>query len=97
MHRQASKQAPPRMVRPSEIDGGVGGQGGHTTTAASPSDMTVTLILITGISSYSSCEISGKCSRVVMLISSLVSMHSLHLADTLGLLAHLGRFRTSLT
>ena len=91
--RQASKR-PPRMVRPSEIDGGVGG---HTTTAASPSDMTVTIIFIMEISSCCSYSMRFKSSRIVMLISLLVSMHSLHLADTLGLLAHLGRFRTSPT
>lgn len=95
MHRQASKQAPPpRMVRPSEIDGGVGG---HTTTAASPSNMTVTIMFIMEISSCCSYSMRFKSLRIVMLVSLLVSMHSLHLAYTLGLLAHLGRFRTSLT
>ena len=84
------------MVRPSEIDGGVGGQGGHTTTAANPSAMTVAIILITGTYSCCSYDFSVRYSRVVMLISSLVSMHSLHRADALGLLAHLGRFGTSL-
>lgn len=91
--RQASKR-PPRMVRPSEIDGGVGG---HTTTAANPSDMTGTGIFIMGISSFGSSSISVKSLLIVMLILLPVSMHSLHLADTLGLLAHLGRFRTSPT